>query len=199
MRRGDKRDAGVADLSSEYGLSPPSVVFCLARNDIRNATKHLGTHVWGENLDPARFLLPSDVFEAERHSLLVCVPALHLRPVKGNNLVLKGTQSISMNRNGGVGCNGLWDISSSLRNKDYCILSAVPDCFLVSPGGASHLQGALLRAGVQLEVVDAESREDVAFPPGVAGAVGEDHLVVAFTGPQQTQVLRGKGQTQRPS
>lgn len=65
----------------------------------KNNTKHLRAHVWSENLDPARFLLSSDVFKAEGHSLLVCVPALHLSPVKGDHLVLHRTQSIFMNRN----------------------------------------------------------------------------------------------------
>lgn len=53
----------------------------------------------------------------------------------------------------------------------------------------SHLQGAVLCTRVQLEVMDADGRDDVTFPPGVTGAVGEDHLVVAFARPQQTQVL----------
>lgn len=43
--------------------------------------------------------------------------------------------------------------------------------------------------------MDADSRDDVTFPPGVAGAVGEDHLVVAFARAQQTQVLGEKRQT----
>lgn len=64
----------------------------------KNDSQHIGAHIWSENLDPARFLLPPDVFKAERHSFLVCVPALHLPPVKGNDLVLNGTQSILMNR-----------------------------------------------------------------------------------------------------
>lgn len=42
---------------------------------------------------------------------------------------------------------------------------------------------------MQLEVMDADGRHDVPFPPGVTGAVGEDHLVVAFACPQQAQVL----------
>lgn len=37
--------------------------------------------------------------------------------------------------------------------------------------------------------MNADGRDDVPFPPGVAGAVGEVHLVVAFTCSQQTQVL----------
>lgn len=42
---------------------------------------------------------------------------------------------------------------------------------------------------MQLEVIDADGRDDVSFPPGVTGAVGERHLVVALARPQQTQVL----------
>lgn len=53
----------------------------------------------------------------------------------------------------------------------------------------AHLQRAVLGTGVQLEVIDADGRDDVSFPPGVAGAVGERHLVVALARPQQTQVL----------
>lgn len=53
----------------------------------------------------------------------------------------------------------------------------------------AHLQRAVLGASVQLEVIDADGRDDVSFPPGVAGAVGERHLVVALARPQQTQVL----------
>lgn len=62
----------------------------------------------------------------------------------------------------------------------------------------SHLQGAFLCAGVQLEVVDADGRYDVTFPPGVTGAVGEDHLVVAFARAQQAQVL-GKARHKKRS
>lgn len=53
----------------------------------------------------------------------------------------------------------------------------------------AHLRRAVLGASVQLEVIDADGRDDVSFPPGVAGAVGERHLVVALARPQQTQVL----------
>lgn len=71
--------------------------------------------------------------------------------------------------------------------------SASRTCTCVHAGArlflVSHLQGAFLCTGVQLEVVNAHGRDDVPFPPGVTGAVGEDHLVVAFTRPQQTQVL----------
>lgn len=42
---------------------------------------------------------------------------------------------------------------------------------------------------MQLEVMDADSCDDMSFPPGVTGAVGERHLIVALTCPQQTQVL----------
>lgn len=53
----------------------------------------MNTHVWSEDLDPARFLLSSGVLKAEGHPLLVSVPALHLRPLKSDYLVLKKTQS----------------------------------------------------------------------------------------------------------
>lgn len=53
-----------------------------------------------------------------------------------------------------------------------------------------HLQGAFLGAGVQLEVVDADGRDDVSFTPGVTGTVRENDLVVALAASQQTQVLR---------
>lgn len=58
-------------------------------------------------------------------------------------------------------------------------------CILVN----GHLQRAVLRARVQLEVMNADGRDDVPFPPGVTGAVRERHLVVALARPQQTQVL----------
>lgn len=48
------------------------------------------THIWSENLDPARFLLCSGVFKAEGHPLLISVPALHLPPFKSYDLVLRG-------------------------------------------------------------------------------------------------------------
>lgn len=70
---------------------------------------------------------------------------------------------------------------------------------MCSPGlglAGSHLQGAFLGAGMQLEVMDADGGYHVTFPPGVTGAVGEDHLVVAVTRPQQTQVL-GKAQANK--
>lgn len=54
---------------------------------------------------------------------------------------------------------------------------------------SSHLQRAVLRARQQLEVMDADGRDDVSFPAGVAGAVRERHFVVALACPQQTQVL----------
>lgn len=47
----------------------------------------------------------------------------------------------------------------------------------------AHLQRAILSARMQLEVMDADSCDDVTLPSGVAGAVGEDHLVVALTCP----------------
>ena len=56
--------------------------------------------------------------------------------------------------------------------------------------GAPCLQRAVLRARVQLEVLDADGGEHVALAPGVTRAVGEDDLVVALASPQQTQILR---------
>lgn len=53
----------------------------------------------------------------------------------------------------------------------------------------THLQRAILSTSVQLEVMDADSCDDVSLPPGITGAVGERHLIVALTCPQQTQVL----------
>lgn len=50
------------------------------------------------------------------------------------------------------------------------------------PHAKPHLQLALLGAGVQLKVRDADGGDDVALPPGVAGTVGEDDFVVALTG-----------------
>ena len=49
------------------------------------------THVWCEDLDPARLLLPASVLEAEGHALLVRVPALHLGPFEGDHLILEHT------------------------------------------------------------------------------------------------------------
>lgn len=49
---------------------------------------------------------------------------------------------------------------------------------------SSCLQRSFLSAGVQLEVVNADGGDDVAFTPGITGAVGEDDLVVALTPPQ---------------
>lgn len=37
--------------------------------------------------------------------------------------------------------------------------------------------------------MDADGGDDMALPPGVAGAVGEDHLIIALACPQQAQVL----------
>lgn len=54
----------------------------------------------------------------------------------------------------------------------------------------THLQRAVLGASVKLEVMDADSCDDMSLPSGVAGAVGKHHLVVAFTRPQEVQVLR---------
>lgn len=49
---------------------------------------------------------------------------------------------------------------------------------------------------MELEVMDADSCDDMSFPPGVTGAVGERHLVVALTRPQQTEVLTKYHQAQ---
>lgn len=46
-----------------------------------------------------------------------------------------------------------------------------------------HLQLPLLGAGVEFKVLDADGCDDVALPPGVTGAVGEDDFVVALTCP----------------
>lgn len=56
--------------------------------------------------------------------------------------------------------------------------------------GCPCLKGPFFCAGVQLEVVNANRGDDVAFAPRVAGTVGEYDLVVAFAAPQQTQVLK---------
>lgn len=56
-------------------------------------------------------------------------------------------------------------------------------CILKQLEMNAHLQRAVLSARVQLEVMDADSSDDVALPPGVAGAVGEDQLIVALTCP----------------
>lgn len=53
-----------------------------------------------------------------------------------------------------------------------------------------YLERAVLSTGMQLEVVDADGRDDMALPSGVTGAVREHDLVVAFTRPQQAQVLQ---------
>lgn len=53
----------------------------------------------------------------------------------------------------------------------------------------THLQRAVLGTSMQLEVMDADSCDDMSLPPGVTGAVGERHLIVALTRPQQTEVL----------
>lgn len=47
----------------------------------------------------------------------------------------------------------------------------------------THLQRAVLSAGMQLEVMDADSRDDVPLSPGVAGAVRKHHLIVTLTCP----------------
>ena len=54
----------------------------------------------------------------------------------------------------------------------------------------TDLQSAVVSAGVQLEVVDADGGDHVAFASGVTRAVREDNLIVAFTCAQHTQVLR---------
>lgn len=58
--------------------------------------------------------------------------------------------------------------------------------------GCPCLKCPFFCAGVQLEVVNANCGDDVAFTPRVAGTVGEYDLVVAFAAPQQTQVLKDK-------
>lgn len=58
--------------------------------------------------------------------------------------------------------------------------------------GCPCLKCPFLCAGVQLEVVNANCGDDVAFTSRVARAVGEYDLVVAFAAPQQTQVLEDK-------
>ncbi len=55
-----------------------------------------------------------------------------------------------------------------------------------------YLECPFLGAGVQLEVVNADGCDDVAFTSGVAGTVGEHDLIVALASPQQTQILREK-------
>lgn len=45
---------------------------------------------------------------------------------------------------------------------------------------------------MQLEVVNADGCDDVAFTSGVTGTVREYDLIVALTTPQQTQILRGE-------
>lgn len=53
----------------------------------------------------------------------------------------------------------------------------------------SNLECAVLCAGMQLEVIDADGSDHMTLSPGVAGAVREHHLIVALTRPQQAQVL----------
>lgn len=52
--------------------------------------------------------------------------------------------------------------------------------------GVTCLWCPFLRAGVQLEVLNADGGDDVTFASRVARAVGEDDLVVALAAPQQT-------------
>lgn len=54
------------------------------------------------------------------------------------------------------------------------------------------LKCPFLGAGVQLEVVNANGCDDVAFTSRVTGTVGEYDLIVALATPQQTQVLKEK-------
>lgn len=56
----------------------------------------------------------------------------------------------------------------------------------------THLEYALLCAGVQLKVLYTDGCDHVAFTSGVAGTVREDDLIVAVTTSQQTQVLKKK-------
>lgn len=177
------------------------------------------THVWSEDLDPARFLLSPGVFEAEGHALLVCVPALHLPPLESYHLVLsharkkKAVKSTAELRESRIWLTILykamkhkkrirmaadesvsWKIKIKLlrllrniiKSAVICMYMCVCLCWILVDG---HLQRSVLRARVQLEVMDADGRDDVAFPPGVTGAVRERHLVVALARPQQTQVL----------
>lgn len=60
-----------------------------------------------------------------------------------------------------------------------------------TPSGTC-LQCALFRAGVQLEVLYTDGCDYVAFTARVAGTVREYDLIVAFTTPQQIQILRGE-------
>lgn len=141
---------------------------------IKQQCRCMQTHIWSEDLDPARFLLPSGVLKAESHPLLVGVPSLHLPPLKSYHLVLRRRQSKQ------------W---VSLGNKCCKLVHLlVLYFFFFSP----HLQRAILSAGVQLEVMDADCCDDVTLPSGVAGAVGEHHLIVALTRSQQAQVLKDK-------
>lgn len=58
------------------------------------------THVGGEDLDPARFLLGARVLEAEGHALLIRVPALHLLPLERDHLVLEFPTPVSQDHLG---------------------------------------------------------------------------------------------------
>lgn len=51
------------------------------------------------------------------------------------------------------------------------------------PSRAPHLQLSLLGAGVEFKVLNADGGDDMSLPPGVAGAVGEDDLVVTLACP----------------
>lgn len=66
----------------------------------------------------------------------------------------------------------------------HALLVRVPSLHLVPlKGDDLILQLPLLRAGQQLEVLDADGGNDVAFPARVTGTVREHDLVVAFTAP----------------
>lgn len=54
------------------------------------------------------------------------------------------------------------------------------------------LKCPFLGAGMQLEVVNADGCDDMAFTSWVAGTMGEYNFIVALATPQQTQVLKEK-------
>lgn len=53
------------------------------------------TYIRCKYLDPTWLLLSSCILEAERNALFICVPPLHLTPVKCNNLVLEHYKGFS--------------------------------------------------------------------------------------------------------
>lgn len=54
------------------------------------------------------------------------------------------------------------------------------------------LKCPFLGAGMQLEVVNANGCDDMAFTSRVAGTMGEYNFIVTLATPQQTQVLKEK-------